>query len=50
MGLVLEWGGTPKTALLRFSQQRDWISRGNLGIPHAQVGEPAQRKYLTFRP
>ncbi len=50
MGLVLEWGETPKTALLRFSQQRDWISRGNLGIPHAQVGEPAHRKCFTAPP
>ena len=34
MGLVLEWGETPKTALLRFSQ----------------VGEPAQRKCFTAWP
>ena len=39
-----------KTALWRFSQQRDWISRGNLGIPHAQVGKPAQRKCFTVSP
>ena len=49
-GACPRMGKTPafplaKTALLRFSQQRDWISRGlssngeNLGIPHAQVGE-----------